>query len=186
MLERLREELRPLLDDLGIRASRIGGANFWTALGFSLSLVSAFFYFLHVPQLGGASMLLSGFMDVVDGAVARARGKSSPAGSFIDSTMDRLAEIAVYGGIILAGYTDPLFVLLALSLSLMVSYERAKGEALGLKMGGMGIGERAERILVLALPSLVCMVWVGVLLVLVLAAITFVQRSFYLLKSLSS
>ncbi len=182
----MREELDPLLNDLGIRASKVGGPNFWTGLGLSLSVASAFFYSLRMPQLGGGLLLLAGFMDVVDGAVARARGKTSPMGAFLDSIVDRLAEIAVYSGIIIAGYTEPILVLLALSLSLMVSYSRAKGEGMGVRMRGVGIGERAERILVLALPSLIGMVWVGVVLVLLLASITFAQRSIYLARRLSS
>lgn len=120
--------------------------------------------------------MLSGFFDIVDGAVARATNSVSKKGAFLDSTLDRVAEVAVYSGILLGGFASPLLSLLALSFSLLVSYTRAKADSLGVSLSGVGIGERSERLLVLSIFSIVGFVTYGVLLVSLLAAITFLER----------
>lgn len=119
---------------------------------------------------------------MVDGSVARLTGKVSSKGAFLDSTIDRLTEIAVYVGIMLGGEVNPVNVVSALALSMMVSYSRARGEALGVKMAGIGVGERAERILVLAALSLANMVDIGVIVVAVLAGITFLHRMIHVAR----
>ena len=122
-------------------------------------------------------MILSGLFDVLDGAVARATGRISQRGAFLDSTLDRVSEVLVYLGILLGGYISPFFVLLALALSMLVSYTRAKGDALGVNLAGVGIGERSERLLVLIVTSLLSIVGLGVLVVVIIAFVTFVQRT---------
>jgi archaetidylinositol phosphate synthase len=136
------------------------------------------------PYLGATFLIISGIFDILDGAVARVSNRISKSGSFNDSTLDRLAEVVVYSGIIYAGYTRPLFVLLALSFSLLVSYTRAKGDSLGVSLSGIGIGERAERLLVLIVFSFLGFVWIGVIIVLIIAGVTFLQRYFAILKKL--
>ena len=98
-------------------------------------------------------------------------------GAFLDSTLDRLGEVAIYLGIMVGGYSNPEWVLLAITFSLLVSYTRARGEALGTKLSGVGIGERSERLLVLAVLSLVGLASYGVLVVAVVAILTFLQRT---------
>ena len=66
---------------------------------------------------------------------------------------------------------------MALSLSLLVSYTRAKGDALGVNLAGIGVGERSERLVVLIVTSLLGIVGLGVLIIVLLALITFVQRT---------
>ena len=129
-------------------------------------------------------MVVSGVFDVLDGAVARVTNRVSKSGSFNDSTLDRLAELSVYAGIIYGNYTSPLIVLLALGFSLLVSYTRAKGDSLGVSLSGIGIGERAERLIVLIVFSIIGYVWVGIAIVLVLALVTFIQRYVAILKKL--
>jgi CDP-diacylglycerol--glycerol-3-phosphate 3-phosphatidyltransferase len=89
---------------------------------------------------------------MLDGAVARAAGKGSPFGAFLDSTVDRYAEILPYLGLAFAFRDDRLFYLpfLAITGSLMVSYARARVEGLG---GSCRVGllERPERIVLLFL-----------------------------------
>jgi archaetidylinositol phosphate synthase len=114
----------------------------------------------------------------VDGAVARAAGKASKRGAFLDSTLDRVADAVIFVGILAGGYAPPLYVLLALSLSLLVSYARARAESLGVGLAGVGVGERSERLLVLALASMVGYVQWGVVLVALLAGFTFVERTY--------
>ena len=152
--------------------------TFWTFLGFALSVLAGLLFALRPsePYLAALALVISGVFDVLDGAVARVMHRVSKSGSFNDSTLDRLAELAVYAGIIYGNYTTPIIVLLALGFSLLVSYTRAKGDALGVSLSGIGIGERAERLIVLIVFSLVAYVWIGVWIVLVIAFVTFVQR----------
>jgi archaetidylinositol phosphate synthase len=175
-----------LVNSLG-RALSFLSPNTWTAIGFLFSLIAGILFALFPsrPYLAALSILASGILDVVDGAVARVTGKLSMAGSFNDSTLDRLAEVAIFAGIVSGGYISPIYVLLALSFSLLVSYTRAKGDSLGVVLSGIGIGERAERLIALVIFSLIGFVWLGVLVVLVLAAVTLVQRYVTILGKLS-
>lgn len=91
------------------------------------------------------------FSDLIDGALARATGRSSTFGAFFDSTMDRIGDAAIFGGLVLyfAGPGDS-YLYLCLSLYCLVmgavtSYARAKAESLGLKAQG-GLAERADRL----------------------------------------
>lgn len=155
-------------------------------MGFLFSVLAGVLYAIRPaePYLGAISLVISGTFDVLDGAVARSTHRVSKAGSFNDSTLDRLAEVSVYAGIIYGMYTDPILVLLALSFSLLVSYTRAKGDSLGISLSGIGIGERAERLLVLIAFSLLGLVWIAIPVVLAIAFVTFVQRYVAILRKL--
>jgi CDP-diacylglycerol--glycerol-3-phosphate 3-phosphatidyltransferase len=105
--------------------------------------------------LGGAVFVAASLLDVLDGALARAGGRQSPFGAFIDSTTDRVGEAFVLGAIALvfARHGDEValaFTFAAVAGSFLVSYTRARAEALGLR-GDVGIGSRAERVAVIAL-----------------------------------
>lgn len=180
MLDRLRGRLKTAMDSLGKgAASMVPSPTAWTAVGLAVSLLAAAAFW--TPAAGGAAVgglliLVSGFFDIVDGSVARATGRVSKRGGFLDSTLDRVAEIAIFLGILEGGLARPDWVLVALSLSLLVSYTRAKADALGTSLSGVGIGERSERLIALAVFSIAGFVTYGVLLVAVLAGVTFVQR----------
>ena len=188
VLNRIRSQLAPVVNSLGRSLGATGlSPNVWTFFGFCFALLGGVLYALRPgqPYLAATSILVSGVFDVLDGAVARVTNKISKAGAFNDSTLDRLAEVAIYGGIIYGSYTSPLVVLLALSFSLLVSYERAKGEALNISLTGIGIGERAERLIVLIVFSFLGFVWLGVAIVFVLALGTFIQRYYAIMKRIS-
>lgn len=105
---------------------------------------------------GGWLVLLGGATDIFDGRVARARGIASERGAFLDSTLDRFAETFTFAGLALffAGVAwAQAAVALALGASLLVSYTRARGEALGVRCRG-GVMQRAERLVLLALAAL--------------------------------
>jgi archaetidylinositol phosphate synthase len=121
--------------------------------------------------------LVAGWFDIVDGAVARATERESKRGAFLDSNLDRVAEVSIFLGILVGRYATALWVVLALSASLLVSYARAKGDSLGVALSGVGIGERSERLIVLSIASLVGLAGWGVVLVAILAAITYVERT---------
>ena len=100
-------------------------------------------------SLGGWVYLFGASLDFIDGRVARASGRTTRAGAFLDSTLDRVAELLVLGGLAVAFRTSPVLiaVLGSAGASLLVSYARARGEALGadevVRVGGM---QRPERI----------------------------------------
>jgi archaetidylinositol phosphate synthase len=188
VLEKLRAKLNIFLENLGKAFSKTGlPPAAYTLIGFAISALASYFYFkgsIEGGRIAGILILLSGFFDVVDGSVARVTSKVSRKGAFLDSTLDRLSEILLYIGITAGSFNSAILSLAALSISLMVSYTRARAEPLGLKLSGIGIGERSERLLVLSISSILGYVGYGVIAVLVIAAITFIQRFVYSLSKL--
>jgi archaetidylinositol phosphate synthase len=180
VLDRLRARLNKSLLSVGLALSKAGlSPTSWTFVGLLVSFAAAVAYWssgYRGELLGGLLILVSGFFDIVDGAVARATDSVSKKGAFLDSTLDRVAEVAVYSGILLGGYASPILVLLALSFSLLVSYTRAKADSLGVSLSGVGIGERSERLLVLSVLSIAGFAAFGVFVVALLAAVTFLER----------
>ncbi|NWG08802.1 MAG: CDP-alcohol phosphatidyltransferase family protein [Nitrososphaerales archaeon] len=187
MLNKFRRALEPFFNRIGIYLARTKlPPLFWSFLGLVLAFLSSLAYssIFKDGLYGGSLLLLSGFADVLDGSVARATGSVSSRGAFLDSTLDRLGELLVFFGIMIGGLSDPFFVMIALSFSLLVSYARARGESLGISLSGEGVGERAERILALAIASILGYTNYGVMIVLALALITFLQRVVLVIKAL--
>lgn len=128
---------------------------------------------------GTVGIALSGLGDLLDGNLARSSGRTGVRGSFFDSVTDRLSDALVLGGI--AWYFGresahlPVLAMAVAALSMLISYERAKAEGLGLTAKG-GLMERAERYVLLgvgmALDILVPVLWI----MLVLTAFTATQR----------
>ena len=188
MLNRLRQIIEPLTAKIGAAAAKTHiPPSGWTALSLVAALASSYFYAIqsvNTTMFAGVMLLLAGFLDVVDGAVARTTNRISNIGAFLDSSLDRLAEVVVFAGIMLGGYAPAYLVLLALSFSLLVSYSRARGESLGVKVFGVGVGERAERIIVLAALTILGFVYWGIIIVLVLALATYIHRFIYVVNAL--
>ncbi|MFQ5781779.1 MAG: CDP-alcohol phosphatidyltransferase family protein [Nitrosopumilus sp.] len=180
MLNNLRESLRPTLEKIGKAFASTGlSPNFWTSVGLVFALASAVVYGLGIEIgliIGGILLLVSGFFDMVDGQVARVTGKTSKKGSYLDSMFDKIAEVAIFLGILIGGYAESYLVLLAITLSLLVSYTRAKSDAFNIKLQGVGIGERAERLLVIAIIGIIGYMEPAVIIVVIIAGITLIQR----------
>lgn len=194
MLNKLRDSLQPTMARLGSGFASTGlSANFWTGLGlavaFAASVAYASPYFgaagWYMPAVAGGILLLaSGFFDVIDGAVARATKQASKKGAFLDSVFDKIAEVSIFAGIALGGlatlnYMLPFWSLVALGMSLLVSYARARAESLGVELKGIGIGERAERLLIVAIIGMLPFeraLEVAMIIVSIVAGITLVQR----------
>ena len=188
MLNNLRDTLAPTLEKIGkgFAATRLS-PNFWTCVGLAFALISAVVYGLGIEFgliIGGILLLVSGFFDVVDGQVAKVTGKTSKKGSYFDSMFDKIAEVAIFLGILIGGYAEPYLVLLAITLSLLVSYARAKSDALNVKLQGVGIGERAERLLVIAIIGIIGYMEIAVMIVVVIAGITLIQRMIVTAKNI--
>ena len=151
--------LDPLTDWLSARQVH---PNLLTTIGFAVTISSAWFFHQHHVRTAGFLVLLGGFFDILDGRVARLTGLGSKFGAFYDSTLDRVSEIAVYLGL-LSLYNDYrlelgdvgmiYLIMLAMAGSLMVSYTRARAEALGLDCR-VGLMPRAERVVLIGAASL--------------------------------
>jgi archaetidylinositol phosphate synthase len=171
-------------------------ANRATVLGLILAVSSAFTFYLGAGSLlltAVASLILlaSGFFDALDGVIARIAGGGTKLGSLLDSVLDRYGDGLVIAGITLAylnssllGVPTVFWGLAALFGSLLVSYVRAKGESLSLKLAGVGVAERPERILILAVSGLFGRPDVGLLVVAFAANFTALQRFSSLLSRL--
>ncbi len=151
-----------------------------TATGWALSVGAAALFALGYVKVAGAVMLFGGLFDALDGAVARESNRMSAFGAFLDSTLDRLSESAIFVGIIFfyAASGRPYEALLAgvaITFSLMTSYARARAEGLGLKCE-VGLLERAGRVLILSFSSLAGLLTFGLGLVAAGALVTTVQR----------
>jgi CDP-diacylglycerol---glycerol-3-phosphate 3-phosphatidyltransferase len=129
-----------------------------TVAGVSLCIAGAVVvYFEYLTEwlfLAGAAVFVVGsVLDILDGALARRRGTGTPFGAFLDSTVDRVGEGFMLGAIGLVLLRDGsewgvALTFAAVAGSFLVSYARAKAEILGLK-GDVGIGSRAERVVVI-------------------------------------
>jgi CDP-diacylglycerol--glycerol-3-phosphate 3-phosphatidyltransferase len=163
--------------------------NALTAAGVTLcALASVLVYFEYRHEvlffwLAAVVFVAGSLLDILDGALARQSGKASPFGAFVDSTTDRISEALMLGGIALVLVRDGSELGIALTVaaltgSFLVSYTRARAEALGLR-GDVGIGSRAERVVVIT-AGLVLAPWVPLELALGLltatAWITVLQR----------
>jgi archaetidylinositol phosphate synthase len=190
VLNNLRNKFDPIFEKLGLGFANLGfGPSFWTWIGLLLSIISAIMFSLHSPAigvdwytatiLGGIFLLMAGFFDAIDGAVARVTNRTTPLGGYLDSVIDKVSEIIVFVGIMIGSFTNPVLVLVALSLSLLVSYTRAKGDGLGVDLKGKGIAERAERILIIAILGFIPFqdnMSVALWIIAILSAITVLER----------
>ncbi len=192
MLTKIKAKVQLIIAGQAKIANKIGlTPNIISAIGAALALLSAAAYanghkFL-IPAV--ISMLLSGYCDILDGALARLYGKETPFGGFLDSLLDRYSDALIYAGVILGGLCSPMWGLAALVGSLLVSYSRARAEALSVKMETVGVAERAERIIILATTSIMEIFWagaleVGIILLAILTNLTVIQRSSYVYKIL--
>ena len=173
--------------------------NALTAAGVSLCLAASVLVPFEnrsvwlVYWIAAGTFVVGSVLDILDGALARAGGKSTPFGAFIDSTTDRVGEGAMLAAIALvfARHGREWAVVLTVAAavgSFLVSYTRARAEAIGLR-GDVGLGSRAERV-VLITAGLVFAPWGGLPWAIVAlsatAWLTVVQRILHVRKQLVS
>ena len=124
--------------------------------GFIITLGAAALVITGHPLAAGLVVLCAGFFDILDGALARHLGQATPFGAVLDSTLDRLSEAVLLFAILVSYGGAPWMVslvFLALAGSLLVSYVKARAEAVGLQCK-VGLFTRPERVIVLALGLL--------------------------------
>jgi CDP-diacylglycerol--glycerol-3-phosphate 3-phosphatidyltransferase len=128
--------------------------NALTFASFLVACVSATCFALGNFGAGGWLYLLTGILDILDGRIARATGMVTKGGAFFDSVMDRYAELVVFGGLAIyyRGSWAIYVALIAAIGSVMVSYTRARGEALGVQVN-IGTMQRPERLFYLGVIS---------------------------------
>ena len=173
------KQLRPIGKNLrktGIKADHL------TVLGVLMAGATALAIANGALRLGLLLLVLCAVPDVLDGAVAKASGTASPRGAFFDSVCDRVSDAFLLGGMAWYLSSSPgagriaVLPLAVLGASLIISYERAKAEALGYDARG-GLMERAERLIAIGLallfqPAMIAILWI----MLVLSVATAGQR----------
>ena len=169
--------LRPFVRWLSVMRVR---PDTLTVVGWSLALGAAVLFGLGQARIAGAVMLLGGLFDALDGAVARESNRMSSFGAFLDSTLDRLSESAVFVGLIFfySSADKPYGALLAgfaLSFSLLTSYARARAEGLNVDCE-VGLLERAGRVVILSVLSIAGLPTLGLGLLAAGALVTTAQR----------
>ena len=156
-----------------------------TVIGVALTFVAAVLVALGYLRWAGVVLIVAGTFDILDGALARSSGRSYPYGAFLDSTLDRYSEGAIYIGLAayIAGTPGPLqrWLLLAtmaaLAGSFLVSYVRARAQSLGFTCES-GLFARPERVVVTVVGLIVGgLVLYGVVFLLaILTNLTALQR----------
>ena len=190
MLTKLKKKVQEKLKAEAEIAHKLGlTPNTTSLIGISLAILSALAYtqwHTHTLYLLLATtlLLLSGFCDALDGILARLYQQTTKFGGFLDSLLDRYADAIIYTGIIISGLCNPFWGLTALAGSMLVSYTRARAEATGIKMESIGIAERAERIIILAIASLTAILWtealnIGIITLAILTNLTVLQRTLH-------
>lgn len=199
MLTKLKKKVQAMLVAEAEAAHKIGlTPNIVSAIGILLAFFSCLAYMqwqtntLYLP-IAAVFLVLSGFCDALDGVIARTYQETTPFGGFLDSLLDRYADAIIYTGIILGGLCDVLWGLIALIGSLLVSYSRARAEAAGIKMESIGFAERAERMIILAITTVIAFFWqsqtltimnAGIILLAIITNLTVLQRSLHVYKKL--
>lgn len=162
-----------------------------TIVALSLGFISGILFSFGKHLLGGIAIILCGFMDILDGRVATNTNRTSLFGAIFDSALDRYSEFFIYIGLaVYFRHSWPLWITFWTFLgSTMVSYTRARAEGLGFECK-IGIMQRAERLTILALGSIIGSIFniidpvlIGVLLTIaVFSNITAIQRILHVKK----
>lgn len=157
-MDAFKTRVRAWLDPATDAVARMGiHPTVLTVLGLAFSVAAGATYAKGHFPVGGILLLLAGLCDMTDGAVARATGKGSAFGAFLDSTVDRYSELLVYLGLgayyVQVQSAQWMAVFLAFSGSMMVSYTRARAEGLRQECR-VGWIQRPERLAILIVASL--------------------------------
>ncbi|WP_456433396.1 CDP-alcohol phosphatidyltransferase family protein [Thermosulfuriphilus sp.] len=186
--ERVKTASQPLLLPLARLFHRLGiSPNTVSVLGFlGCVLVGVLIGFSQLFW-AGIALSLFGPLDAVDGLLARTTSQKTKFGAFLDSTLDRYAEIAIFTGFLVHFHTQGLLwaqvaTILALSGSLLVSYTRARAEGLGVECR-VGIFTRFERILAIIIGLVFSLEGAVVVALALLANLTAIQRIFHVYKA---
>ncbi len=156
-----RDRVKRVFEPIALGMGRLGlTPDALTLIGFAITVVGAILIAGQQWLVGGIVVFLGGAFDMFDGTLARATGKASKLGAFMDSVFDRAGEVIVYLGIIRgslsAGFDDAaILAAAAMGAAVMVSYTRSRSEGLGFtpgsRMAAIGLMPREVRLVVLTL-----------------------------------
>jgi len=190
LLGKIREKYESAMRPVGRTLAAMGFTpNMITTASLAISMSAGLAYAMGLPLVGAIGLIGSGVVDMFDGAVARATGKTTKFGAVYDHVLDRYAEFFVLIGIGLGGFVNWFWVIFCLFGMIMASFTRAKAESVGgLKSCTVGIAERQEKIILLLIGSVfdpiipqalsACVIIVGIL-----SHITVMQRLHYTFKN---
>jgi CDP-diacylglycerol--glycerol-3-phosphate 3-phosphatidyltransferase len=192
----MRQRVRDLATPIAAALGRLGFTpNELTLIGFLGTCLAAVAGAFHAWLAAGLLLLAFGIFDLFDGALARATGRTSSFGAFLDSTLDRTGENLVLAGIaigcsVTAFTAGVITAVLAMSFASVVTYTRAKAESLGFH-GEVGVAPRSERVAILGAGLVLAgmpggllgfgQAWLGLALLIIaaLSAITVAQRTLH-------
>lgn len=183
----LREKFKNVLNKIATFLIKLGlKPNIITISGLIGNIIAAILIGWGQLFWGGLLAMLVGPFDALDGAMARLKNESSKYGSFIDSVTDRYDELVLLAGLLIhfiriENWLGCLFVYLAAAGSVMVSYVRAKAEALGYS-AKVGVLTRVERYLILIPGIIIGQPLISLAIIAVLGNFTAVQRFYYVRK----
>lgn len=157
--------------------------NHLTVLGLGVSVLAALSFARGRERWGAVLLILAGLFDFFDGSLARLSGQVTPFGAFLDSVIDRYSDLVVLAGILLLffGSGRPvavLLTLLALIGTVMVSYTKARAQAIGVACE-IGLMERPERLITLIAGGLFDLMTPALWVLAVLVNVTAIQRILY-------
>ena len=156
-----RARVKRIFEPIALGMGRLGlTPDGLTLIGFGITVIGAVLLAMQLWLAGGLVVFIGGVFDMFDGTLARATGKVSKLGAFMDSVFDRWGEAIVYLGIVIgaegAGFSEAaILAAAAMGAAFMVSYARAKSEGLGFTegtgMAAVGIMPREVRLVILSL-----------------------------------
>ncbi len=186
--EQARRLTQVIVDPVADVLARLGFTpNTLTLLGFLMNVAVAVVLSQGQMRWGGVAFFLAGSLDGLDGTLARKLGQVSRFGAFLDSTLDRLSEAAVFLGLLVwytgRGANQEIVLIYATIVgSLMVSYSRARAEGLGMDCK-VGLLTRMERAVVLLVGLLLDQVTITLWVMAILSNFTALQRMFYVWRT---
>jgi len=195
-----RGAIKKVFEPIALAMGRAGlTPNGLTLIGFAITVIGSILVGLQLWVVGGLVVFIGGVFDMFDGTLARATGKASTFGAFMDSTFDKAGEIIVFLGVIAgmqaAGAEDVNILVgaAALGASIMVSYARAKSDGLGYSSGmglaAVGLMPREIRLVLISFGIVLTGTGIGISaiefalgVILVGAVITVIQRILFVYR----
>ncbi len=147
----LREKYEKTTVPIGSLLAKTGlSPNTITVLSVIIAIISLYFFYVREILYAFVTILVAGVLDILDGAVARATGRTSKFGTLLDNTADRVVEGIIIVGLAMANLVSDLLAIITLLAIFLPSYIRARGEAeFHVNARGVGIVERKEKLAVL-------------------------------------
>ncbi|MFL2627093.1 MAG: CDP-alcohol phosphatidyltransferase family protein [Dehalococcoidia bacterium] len=155
--------------------------NLLSIFGLILGIIAAVFIGLNNLILAAVFLAVGAVADLFDGSLARKFGQETVFGAFLDSVIDRIQELGIFIGatymlISKGNYDWAILPIVALGLSFLVSYSRARGEGLGIQTKDNGIVTRPERLLILIVGLITNQFIIAMIIVSLTSLISFIQR----------